>query len=82
MLSRLGAAYREVGRKSDSRIVLEGATQLAPDNAGYHFQLGAALREDQQYPEAYRALQRAVDGTGFHAAAHRLDVIGTCASCA
>jgi len=28
------------------------------------------------------ALERAVEGTGFHAAAHRLDVIGTCASCA
>ena len=27
------------------------------------------------------ALQRAVAGTGFSPAAHRLDVLGTCASC-
>lgn len=61
ILSRLGTAYQKIGRRSDSLTVLQGAVELAPDNAGYHFQLGTRLREDRQYSRAFRVLQRAIE---------------------
>jgi len=64
--------------------------ELAEDLMGHHHHLicTSCGRVDDftVSPQMERslegALERAVAGTGFRAAAHRLDVIGTCESCA
>ena len=84
VLEECGVAHRVV--TSDERARYE----LAEDLMGHHHHLicTSCGRVDdftvspQMERSLEAALQRAVDGTGFHAAAHRLDVIGTCASCA
>ena len=84
VLEECGVAHRVV--TSDERARYE----LAEDLMGHHHHLicTSCGRVDdftvspQMERSLEAALERAVDGTGFHAAAHRLDVIGTCASCA
>ena len=84
VLEEAGVAHRVV--TSDERARYE----LAEDLMGHHHHLicTSCGRVDdftvspQMERSLETALERAVDGTGFRAAAHRLDVIGTCASCA
>src|SRR5215204_2389619 len=84
VLEEAGVAHRVV--TSDERARYE----LAEDLMGHHHLLFTTSgRRDDDFtvsPQMERslesALERAVDGTGFQAAAHRLDVIGTCRSCA
>jgi Fur family transcriptional regulator, ferric uptake regulator len=84
VLEECGVAHRVVTSDERSRY------ELAEDLMGHHHHLictscgrvddfTVSLRTERNLEAA---LERAVAGTGFRAAAHRLDVIGTCASCA
>ena len=83
VLAECGVVHRLVSSDERSRY------ELAEDLIGHHHHLicTSCGRVDDftVSPRMERslevALERAVAGTGFHAAAHRLDVIGTCASC-
>ena len=84
VLEEAGIAHRVVTSDERSRY------ELAEDLMGHHHHLicTSCGRVDdftvspQMERSLETALERAVEGTGFRAAAHRLDVIGTCASCA
>jgi Fe2+ or Zn2+ uptake regulation protein len=84
VLEECGVAHRVVTSDERSRY------ELAEDLMGHHHHLicTSCGRVDdftvspQMERSLEAALERAVEGTGFRAAAHRLDVIGTCASCA
>jgi Fe2+ or Zn2+ uptake regulation protein len=84
VLEEAGVAHRIV--TSDERARYE----LAEDLIGHHHHLicSSCGRVDdftvstQMERSLEGALQRAIRGTGFHLATHRLDVIGTCSSCA
>src|SRR5215207_2718606 len=84
VLEECGVAHRVVTSDERSRY------ELAEDLMGHHHHLictGCGRVDDftvspQMERSLEAALERAVEGTGFRAAAHRLDVIGTCASCA
>lgn len=84
VLEECGVAHRVVTSDERSRY------ELAEDLMGHHHHLicTSCGRVDdftvspQMERSLETALERAVEGTGFRAAAHRLDVIGTCASCA
>jgi Fur family transcriptional regulator, ferric uptake regulator len=84
VLEEAGVAHRVV--TSDERARYE----LAEDLIGHHhhlictscgrvddFRVSARMERSLE-----TALVRAVSGTGFRPAAHRFDVIGTCATCA
>jgi Fe2+ or Zn2+ uptake regulation protein len=83
VLEECGVAHRVVTADERSRF------ELAEDLMGHHHHLicTSCGRVDdftvssQMERSLEAALERAVEGTGFRAAAHRLDVIGTCASC-
>lgn len=84
VLEEAGVAHRVV--TSDERARYE----LAEDLMGHHHHLicTSCGRVDDFTASAQversleSALERAVADTGFHAAAHRFDIIGTCSSCA
>jgi Fur family transcriptional regulator, ferric uptake regulator len=84
VLEEAGVAHRVVTSDERSRY------ELAEDLMGHHHHLicTSCGRVDdftvspQMERSLETALERAVAGTGFQAAAHRLDVVGTCASCA
>jgi len=83
VLEECGVTHRVVTSDERSRY------ELAEDLMGHHHHLicTACGRVDdftvspQMERSLEAALDRAVEGTGFRPAAHRLDVIGTCASC-
>lgn len=83
VLEEVGVAHRVV--TSDERARYE----LAEDLMGHHHHMvcTACGRVDdftvssQMERSLQSALDRAVNGTGFRTAAHRLDVVGTCAAC-
>ena len=83
VLEEAGVAHRVVTSDERSRY------ELAEDLMGHHHHLicTSCGRVDdftvssQMERSLEAALERAVEGTGFRAAAHRLDVIGTCATC-
>ena len=84
VLEEAGVAHRIV--TSDERARYE----LAEDLIGHHHHLicTSCGRVDdftvstQMERSLEGALRRAIKGTGFRLATHRLDVIGTCSSCA
>src|SRR4051794_7854926 len=84
VLEEAGVAHRVVTSDERSRY------ELAEDLMGHHHHLicTSCGRVDdftvstRMERSLESALARAVAGTGFHPAAHRLDVIGTCAACA
>lgn len=84
VLEEASVAHRVVTSDERSRY------ELAEDLMGHHHHLicTSCGRVDdftvsaQMERSLEGALERAVAGTGFRAAAHRLDVIGTCESCA
>src|SRR5215218_3577465 len=84
VLEEAGVAHRVVTSDERSRY------ERAEDLMGHHHHLicTSCGRVDdftvspQMERSLETALERAVAGTGFQAAAHRLDVVGTCASCA
>ena len=83
VLEEAGVAHRVVTSDERSRY------ELAEDLMGHHHHLictSCGKVDDftvstQMERSLEGALQRAVAGTGFSPAAHRLDVLGTCASC-
>ena len=83
MLEEAGVAHRVVTSDERSRY------ELAEDLMGHHHHLictSCGKVDDftvstQMERSLEGALERAVAGTGFSPAAHRLDVLGTCASC-
>ena len=84
VLEEAGVAHRVVTSDERSRY------ELAEDLMGHHHHLicTSCGRVDdftvstQMERSLDRALTQAVDGTGFHPAGHRLDVLGTCVDCA
>jgi Fe2+ or Zn2+ uptake regulation protein len=84
VLEEAGVAHRIVTSDERSRY------ELAEDLMGHHHHLicTSCGRVDdftvstRMERSLESALTRAVAGTGFHPATHRLDVIGTCATCA
>ena len=83
VLEECGVAHRVVTSDERSRY------ELAEHLMGHHHHLicTACGRVDdftvspQMERSLEAALDRAVEGTGFRPAAHRLDVIGTCEAC-
>lgn len=84
VLEEVGVAHRVV--TSDDRARFE----LAEDLIGHHHHLicESCGRVDdftvspQMERSLQEALRRATEGTGFRASTHRLDLIGSCATCA
>jgi Fur family transcriptional regulator, ferric uptake regulator len=84
VLEEAGVAHRVVTSDERSRY------ELAEDLMGHHHHLiCTSCGRVDDFTVSTRmerslegALTRAVAGTGFHPATHRLDVIGTCAACA
>lgn len=83
VLEEVGVAHRVV--TSDERARYE----LAEDLMGHHHHMvcTACGRVDdftvssQMERSLQAALARAIEGTGFRTAAHRLDLVGTCDAC-
>lgn len=83
VLEEAGVTHRIVTNDERSRY------ELAEDLIGHHHHLicTSCGRVDdftvsaQMERSLTAALSRAVEGTGFRADAHRLDVVGTCSSC-
>lgn len=83
VLQEVGVAHRIVTSDERSRY------ELAEDLMGHHHHMICTecgrvddFTVSPQMERSLRtALARAVKGTGFRTAAHRLDVIGTCSSC-
>jgi Fur family transcriptional regulator, ferric uptake regulator len=83
VLEEAGVAHRVVTSDERSRY------ELAEDLMGHHHHLiCTSCGKVDDFTVSTRmertlegALTRAVAGTGFRPAAHRLDVLGTCASC-
>jgi Fe2+ or Zn2+ uptake regulation protein len=84
VLEDVGVAQKVVSSDDRSRY------ELAEDLMGHHHHLICVScgRVDDFVvpPRAERTveavLEQAIGNTGFHAAGHRLDVVGTCAQCA
>jgi Fe2+ or Zn2+ uptake regulation protein len=84
VLEEAGVAHRVITSDERSRY------ELAEDLMGHHHHLICTTCgkvddftvSTQMERSLEGALQRAVAGTGFQPAAHRLDVLGTCSSCA
>jgi Fur family transcriptional regulator, ferric uptake regulator len=84
VLEEAGIAHRVVTSDERSRY------ELAEDLIGHHHHLiCTSCGRVDDFTVSTRmerslegALTRAIKGTGFHLATHRLDVIGTCSSCA
>src|SRR5262249_33608772 len=84
-LEQAGGVRTVIGTDDCSRF--EGAEEL-PGRAHHHRAgRGCGTGEDFDAPRRVEqgladAIARLSSGTGFRAEAHRLDVLGTCASCA
>jgi Fur family transcriptional regulator, ferric uptake regulator len=84
VLEEAGVAHRVVTSDERSRY------ELAEDLMGHHHHLiCTSCGRVDDFTVSTRmertlegALMRAINGTGFRLATHRLDVIGTCSSCA
>jgi Tfp pilus assembly protein PilF len=69
ILTSLGGALYDTGATAEAFVYLRQATELAPLQASYWYNLGKALKLHWQLDEAQDALQRALDRDAKHIAA-------------
>jgi tetratricopeptide (TPR) repeat protein len=69
ILTSLGGALYDTGATAEAFVYLRRATELAPLQASYWYNLGKALKLHWQLDEAQDALERALDRDARHIAA-------------